>query len=129
MNEKAVAKTGNLSLRIGVDIGGTFTDMVLVGAGRIEVIKVPSVPTDPAAGVVAALRKAAEVFKGVPGTRRPAAASAVNDESMQVERGCPYSSRCDSALPQCRSKFPDRTRLSESHWVACHLYGASNGPS
>lgn len=71
----------------------------------------------------------ASVPKGVSGTRRRTAASAVNDESMQDERGCPYSSRCDSALPQCRSKFPDRTRLSESHWVACHLYGASNGPS
>lgn len=67
----------------------------------------------------------ASVPKGIPGTRRPAVASAVNDELIQVERGCPYSNRCPSALPQCRLKFPERTRLSESHWVACHLYGTA----
>ncbi|MCD6732439.1 MAG: hydantoinase/oxoprolinase family protein [Burkholderiaceae bacterium] len=48
------------SFRIGVDIGGTFTDMVLVSGERMEVVKVPTVPTDPAAGVVAALEKAAQ---------------------------------------------------------------------
>lgn len=56
-------KKGNTGLRIGVDIGGTFTDMVLVSEGRIEVVKVPSVPSDPAAGVVEALHKAAKVFR------------------------------------------------------------------
>src|SRR6185437_3288884 len=50
-------------LRIGVDIGGTFTDMVLVTGDSIQVVKVPSVPADPAAGVVAALNEAAAVLK------------------------------------------------------------------
>jgi N-methylhydantoinase A len=45
--------------RIGVDIGGTFTDLVLAKPGGIHVAKVPSVPADPAQGVLDALGKAA----------------------------------------------------------------------
>ncbi|MGI9614792.1 MAG: hydantoinase B/oxoprolinase family protein, partial [Acidimicrobiales bacterium] len=42
--------------RIGVDVGGTFTDLVLADAGgRTWVAKVPSVPTDPSRGVLDAL--------------------------------------------------------------------------
>ena len=41
--------------RIGVDVGGTFTDLILVDedSGRITVDKVPSTPDDPSRGVVA----------------------------------------------------------------------------
>ena len=41
--------------RIGVDVGGTFTDLILVDeeAGTIHVDKVPSTPDDPARGTVA----------------------------------------------------------------------------
>ncbi len=50
--------------RIGVDIGGTFTDMVLVdAAGAIWVFKEPSVPANPAEGVMAAIRSAANFFR------------------------------------------------------------------
>ncbi|WP_193185519.1 hydantoinase/oxoprolinase family protein [Nisaea sediminum] len=46
--------------RIGVDVGGTFTDMVVAGAdGALHVFKVPSVPSDPAKGVMNAVAKAA----------------------------------------------------------------------
>jgi N-methylhydantoinase A len=43
--------------RIGIDIGGTFTDVALVeeASGRIGVAKVPTTPADPAEGVLAAL--------------------------------------------------------------------------
>lgn len=51
------------SFRIGVDIGGTFTDMVLVCGGDIRVVKVPTVPSDPAEGVVHALQKAASTLQ------------------------------------------------------------------
>jgi N-methylhydantoinase A len=35
--------------RIGVDVGGTFTDMVLRdAAGAVRIFKAPSVPNDPA---------------------------------------------------------------------------------
>src|SRR5262245_41535648 len=45
--------------RIGVDVGGTFTDLILVDeeSGRISVDKVPSTPDDPARGVVAGVRQ------------------------------------------------------------------------
>ena len=45
----------NETFRLGVDIGGTFTDFVLLSetTGRLEILKVPSVPRDPAAAVLA----------------------------------------------------------------------------
>jgi N-methylhydantoinase A len=49
-----------MSWRVGVDIGGTFTDVVLVeeSSGRIEVVKVPTTPRDFCHGVVEALAAA-----------------------------------------------------------------------
>src|SRR5262245_1600268 len=45
--------------RVGVDVGGTFTDLILVDeeTGRIAVDKVPSTPDDPARGTVAGIRE------------------------------------------------------------------------
>jgi N-methylhydantoinase A len=42
---------------LGVDVGGTFTDVVAVRDGRIEVTKLPTDPDDPAAPVVAGARR------------------------------------------------------------------------
>jgi N-methylhydantoinase A len=40
--------------RLGVDVGGTFTDVVTVGdVGRLEIAKVPSTPDDQSRGVLA----------------------------------------------------------------------------
>lgn len=48
-------------MRIGVDVGGTFTDLVLaLGDGMPRVFKVPSVPDNPANGVLNALDAAAQ---------------------------------------------------------------------
>ena len=45
--------------RVGVDVGGTFTDLVVADSdGRTDVFKVPSVPDDPGEGVIAALEAA-----------------------------------------------------------------------
>jgi N-methylhydantoinase A len=47
-----------LSTRAGIDVGGTFTDAVLVGAdGRLHVAKVRSTPADASAGFMAALEE------------------------------------------------------------------------
>ncbi len=54
------------ALRVGIDVGGTFTDVVVVAAGSREIvarIKVPtthSAPEGVAAGIVAGLRRALE---------------------------------------------------------------------
>ena len=42
-------------MRLGVDVGGTFTDLVAVADGKIVTAKVPSVPADQSVGVLAAL--------------------------------------------------------------------------
>ncbi|MFN4087989.1 MAG: hydantoinase/oxoprolinase family protein [Alphaproteobacteria bacterium] len=47
--------------RIGVDVGGTFTDLVLVDAtGSVRAFKAPSVPGNPTEGVLAAVKLAAD---------------------------------------------------------------------
>lgn len=43
---------------LGVDVGGTFTDAVLVDAGRVVTAKAPTTPEDQSAGVLAAIRAA-----------------------------------------------------------------------
>ncbi|HET7344180.1 MAG TPA: hydantoinase/oxoprolinase family protein [Methylomirabilota bacterium] len=47
------------ALRIGVDIGGTFTDAALVDGdtGQVRVVKVLTTPEDPAGGFMAALER------------------------------------------------------------------------
>jgi N-methylhydantoinase A len=43
------------ALRVGVDVGGTFTDLVLDDGSAVRVAKVPSTPADQAEGVIAGL--------------------------------------------------------------------------
>jgi N-methylhydantoinase A len=39
--------------RLGVDVGGTFTDLIIVDdAGKVTVHKVPSTPADPSQGTM-----------------------------------------------------------------------------
>jgi N-methylhydantoinase A len=40
---------------LGVDVGGTFTDFLLLADGRLTTFKRPSTPSDPAAGVLAGI--------------------------------------------------------------------------
>ena len=46
-------------MRIGIDIGGTFTDLVAAYHDRIEVAKVASTPSDPSRAFLEALRRVA----------------------------------------------------------------------
>ena len=51
--------TGN-QFHLGIDVGGTFTDAVLIceETGRIDTAKVPSTPADPSIGFMAAVERA-----------------------------------------------------------------------
>jgi len=42
-------------MRVGIEVGGTFTDLVAIGADGIRIAKVPSVPTAPDEGAFNAL--------------------------------------------------------------------------
>ena len=42
-------------MRVGVEVGGTFTDLVAIENGRVRVAKVPSVPVRPDEGAMASL--------------------------------------------------------------------------
>jgi N-methylhydantoinase A len=44
-------------MRIAIDTGGTFTDCVFVSRGRLEILKVPSTPRNPADAIALALEK------------------------------------------------------------------------
>lgn len=43
-------------LRLGVDVGGTFTDLVALGGGNVLTAKVPSTPQDQSEGVMNSVR-------------------------------------------------------------------------
>ncbi len=45
------------TVRVGIDVGGTFTDVVVVHDGQVSVAKVPSTPADQSIGAMAALRQ------------------------------------------------------------------------
>src|ERR1700722_10729181 len=50
-------------LRIGIDVGGTFTDLVAVDSDGISTLaKVASTPDDPSVGVIAGLEQLAKMF-------------------------------------------------------------------
>jgi N-methylhydantoinase A/oxoprolinase/acetone carboxylase beta subunit len=55
-------------LRVGIDVGGTFTDLMLVddSSGRVTVHKVPSTPADPSIGTMDGLRSLAELGDAEP---------------------------------------------------------------
>jgi len=44
-------------MRIAIDTGGTFTDCVFVHEGRLEILKLPSTPRNPADAIAIALKK------------------------------------------------------------------------
>ncbi len=52
-------------MRVGVEVGGTFTDLVGVSGGKVVVTKVPSTPRSPDIGALDALRASGLDLKGI----------------------------------------------------------------
>lgn len=48
-------------IRLGVDVGGTFTDVVLVSDGAVTTAKVPSTPSNQQSGVLEGIARACDV--------------------------------------------------------------------
>jgi N-methylhydantoinase A/oxoprolinase/acetone carboxylase beta subunit len=44
-------------MRMGIDTGGTFTDLVFIGAGEVKVHKVPSTPGEPLQTLLSILKE------------------------------------------------------------------------
>ena len=59
MTVPASRASGTTQLRIGIDTGGTFTDVVAYdeGTGDLAVTKTPTTPADPSAGFIDGLAK------------------------------------------------------------------------
>ena len=51
-------------IRIGVDTGGTFTDLVMLGSGGMSVHKVRSTPDDPSRAILDGIRDLAGATTG-----------------------------------------------------------------
>ena len=49
-----------MGVRIGIDTGGTFTDLVVMdeATGQVDVVKLPSTPDEPSRAILAALEQA-----------------------------------------------------------------------
>jgi N-methylhydantoinase A len=60
--------TTGRSIRMGIDTGGTFTDVVAVdaGSGEMVAVKTPSTPADPAEGFLTGIRKALAAMEAGP---------------------------------------------------------------
>ena len=52
---------------LGCDIGGTFTDIVLRGAGTVRTLKVSSTPDDYSRAILTAVREIRDTFGIAPG--------------------------------------------------------------
>jgi N-methylhydantoinase A len=60
--------TTGRSIRMGIDTGGTFTDVVAVDtdSGEMVAVKTPSTPADPAEGFLTGIRKALGAMEAGP---------------------------------------------------------------
>ena len=47
---------------VGIDVGGTFTDIAILEDGRLQVHKLPSTPGDPSVGILKGVAEACPEF-------------------------------------------------------------------
>ena len=108
--------------RIGVGIGGTFTDLIAVSedGGALALVKVPSVPRAPADGVLVALGR---LFADRPArtisSTRPRSAGA-----LATNRAFAHAPRRDGTL---RIEFSAITLGQLTPWITDTARGTGNG--
>lgn len=74
---------------VGIDVGGTFTDLVLLSAdGRITLGKVPSTPADQSIGIMAGIRA---TVRELPALRRIAHGTTVSTNALLQGKGGPVA--------------------------------------
>lgn len=113
---------------IGIDVGGTFTDFVLSGGEEAELRlhKSPSVPTDPAAGVIEGLRGLAELEgRDLAGllaeTSMIVHGTTVTTNAVLTERGAPTGLLTTEGFRdvlEMRRGVRSRTHLYDNSYVA-----------
>ena len=52
-------------MRVGIEVGGTFTDLVAIGPSGVQIVKVPSVPASPDEGAFNALIESGISFESI----------------------------------------------------------------
>ncbi|MBL7547638.1 hydantoinase/oxoprolinase family protein [Frankia sp. AgB1.9] len=112
--------------RVGIDVGGTFTDLAAVGPdGRTMYAKVPSVPADPSVAVLAALSLAFEQSSGL--TDLPASLAAGAPPAGWIERFAHGTTVATNALLE---RAGARTALVTTHGFRDVIeIGRQNRPS
>ncbi|WP_322778546.1 hydantoinase/oxoprolinase family protein [Frankia sp. Cas4] len=115
-----------MAVWLGVDVGGTFTDLVAVDDnGQLVFAKVPSVPADPSVGVLAAVRGAG--FATGSGSAGPGHPGHGAFEPATVERFAHGTTVATNALLERRGA---RTALVTTHGFADIIeIGRQNRPA
>jgi N-methylhydantoinase A len=74
-------------MRIAIDTGGTFTDCIFVRGGRLEILKVPSTPRNPAQAIADALERIFADFREAPDELDLTCGTTVGTNALLERRG------------------------------------------
>ena len=97
-------------MRVGIEVGGTFTDLVAVDGSRVEVVKVPSTPSAPEIGAFNSLEAANIAAERVTDLVH---GSTVATNAILERKGARIASRSPSAwMRAARSSFRSTRRRS-----------------
>ena len=100
-------------MRVGVEVGGTFTDLVAVEGGRVVVTKVPSTPKSPDIGAFAALTASGIDLAGIAVRCFDQCRVAMTLDQRQPGTGCDGG--------QCVAQLADATAQRGHHTAFSNL--------